>query len=163
MKHTVNLRRAVCMALLLMLVCMTWAPALASSSPSGAYVVTTAEAHDRLYVRSSPKGTVIDKLKKGTVVVYKYRKSGWWKVEYRGGSGYVYPGFLNSVANLSGAKYRSYDNLYVRNKPKTGAAVLGKLKTKLSVRIIGQKGTWVKITRSGAVGWVAAKYLYRYS
>ena len=155
-------RRALCLLLLAIVLATAVTPAFAASKPSGAYVVTTSK-RDRLRVHASPWGDVEDYLKRGTVVVFKYRKSGWWKVEYRGGSGFVDRNYLTSVAYLSGAKYKAVDNVWVRSKPKASAAILGKLKTKYKVSIIGQKGSWVHIKRGVYTGWVAAKYLRRVS
>ena len=155
-------RRTLCLLLMAAMLVLTAAPAFASSKPSGAYVVTTS-GHDRLRVHTSPWGDVKAHLKRGAVVVYKSRKSGWWKVEYRGGSGYVDRRYLTSVASLPSAKYKAVDNLWVRSKPKTSATVLGKLKTSKKVSIIGKKGSWVRIRRGAYTGWVPAKYLRRVS
>lgn len=158
-------KRIVCMALLVMLVAMTAAPALAASArnPYGSYVVATSSG-DRLNVHESPDGAVVDKLYRGTVVQYVRTKKGWWYVRYRGGSGYVDRRWLWSVANSTKAKYVPlYDNLYVRSEPKSDAAIIGKLKLGMKVRIIAQKKTWVKIYYKGYTGWVGSKYLFRVS
>ena len=154
-------KRTLCLLLLAALLVLTAAPALASSN-SGAYVVSTS-GHDRLRVHSSANGSVKAYLKRGAVVVYKGQKNGWWKVEYRGGSGYVDWHYLTPVSALPKAKYKSVDNLWVRNKPKTSAAKLGKLKTSMRVTIVQNKGAWVCIARKGHTGWVPAKFLRRVS
>lgn len=160
MKHGGMMKRILCMALLAVLLTMTAAPALASGKkPSGAYVVTTVEKKDRLYVRSSPGGSVKAKLTRGSVVVYSSTKNGWWKVKYRSGSGYVDKRYLTSVLSLPSAKYKPVDNLYVHSKPNGKGSVIGKLKTKAKVYIVKQKGEWVCISYKGHTGWVSAKYL----
>lgn len=162
MKHISVFKRALCATLVVLMLTMTALPAMAAGKkPSGAYVVTTAQKKGRLYVRSSPWGAVKAKLKKGTVVVYNSSKSGWWKVSYRNGSGYVDGRYLTSVASLGSTKYVSVDNLRVRSKPKANAVVLGKLKPKMKVTIVGQKGSWVCVNYKGYTGWVSAKYLRR--
>ena len=155
-------RRALCLLLLAVVLATAVTPAFAAQKPSGAYVVSTSK-RDRLRVHTSPWGDVKDYLKRGTVVVFKYRKSGWWYVDYRGGSGFVDKSYLTSVAYLSTAKYRSVDSVWVRSAPKLTASILGKLRTKYKVSIIGQKGSWVRIKRGVYTGWVAAKYLRRVS
>ena len=160
MKQISVFKRALCAALVVLMLTMTALPAMAASKkPSGAYVVTTLQKKDRLYVHSSPWGDVKAKLKKGTVVVYKSTKKGWWKIAYRSGTGYVDGRYLTSVASLGSTKYVSVDNLRVRAKPKANAVVLGKLKPKMKVTIVGQKGSWVQINYKGYTGWVSAKYL----
>ena len=158
-------RRIVCMALLVMLLTITAAPAFAASAknPYGSYVVVTSGG-DRLNVHESPDGAIVDKLYRGTVVQYVRTKHGWWYVRYRGGSGYVDRRWLWSVANSTKAKYVPlYDNLYVHAGPKLSSTVIGKLKLGVKVRIIGQKKTWVKITYKSKTGWVGSKYLFRVS
>ena len=155
MKNATMIKRILSVALIVMLLTLTAAPALAAS---GAYVVTTSK-HDKLRVHSTPGGSVKAKLKQGTVVVYKSNKKGWWKVEYRGGSGYVDKTFLTSVAKVPAAKYTAVDNLWVRISPKTNAQKMGKLKAGKKVIITGQKGTWVSVANKSYSGWVPAKYL----
>lgn len=155
------IKRMLCLALIVMTLASIAAPALAKSSkPSGAYVVTTVEKRDRLRVRSTPGGEIKTYLKKGTVVVYKSTKSGWWYVQYRGGKGYVDRTCLTSVSKLTSKKFVPVDNLWVRSKPKTDAAKV-KMKKGTKVKITGQKGTWVKISYKGRTGWVPAIYLKR--
>lgn len=155
--------RVLSLALVILLVAMTAMPALAASkkNPGGAYVVTTSKK-DRLRVHSSPGGSVEGYLKRGTVVVYKSAKNGWWKVSFRGGSGYVYRSGLTSVAKLPKAKYTATkDNVRVRLEPKTGAAVIGKIKSGTKVKIVKQKKSWVCVSYKGHKGWVGAIYLRR--
>ena len=166
MKGTGMLKRALCMAMVVMLLALTAAPALASKKPSGAYVVTTANSKNRLRVHSTPGGSVKKYLTLGTVVQYKSAKSGWWKVKYRKNkseldTGYVDRHYLTSVSKLSAAKYTPVDNLWVRTKAKSSAAKIGKLKAGKKVSIIKQKGSWVCIYFKGYSGWVPAVYLKR--
>ena len=158
-------RRIICVALIVMLLALTAAPALAASAknPYGSYVVMT-DKGSRLNLRSSPGGSVKAKLPRGTVVQYRGQKKGWWYVTYRDGSGYVDRVWLWSVANSTKAKYTPiYDNLYVRSQPKSGSTKLGRLKIGNKVTIVGQSGAWVKINYKGHTGWVSSKYLFRIS
>lgn len=158
MKCSKVIKRMLSLTLALMLLAMAAAPALAASTPSGAYVVATSK-NDKLRVHDAPGGSVVAKLKRGAVVAYKATKSGWWKVEYRGGTGYVDKSYLISVAELPTAKYAPVDNLWVRSKPKADATKLGKLKACKKVTLVSQKGAWVCIKYKGYTGWVPAKYL----
>ena len=159
MKHMVSMKRVFSLTLVIMLLAMAAVPAFAKSKPKGAYVVITTGKYDRLRVHDSPWGNVTHYLKRGSVVVYKSSKSGWWKVSFRGGSGYVDKSYLTSVASMAGTKFTPVDNLWVYAKPKTSAAALGKLKAGKKVTIVGMSGSWVKISYKGYTGWTAAKYL----
>ena len=163
MRSSKAVKRMLCLVMIATMLFATAMPALASSSSKGAYVVTTSKKHDRLRVHSSPWGSVVDYLKRGTVVVYKSSKSGWWKVEYYGGSGYVDKSYLTSVTSLSSAKYKAITRLSVYTKPKSSSTYLGTLKTGVKVSIVGKSGSWVHIAKGAAHGWVLAKYLYRVS
>ena len=154
-----SFKRILCMAIVAMLLVLTAAPAMAASSKNGAYVVSTSSKHDRLRVYNS-EGTMIGKLRRGTVVVYKGHKGGWWKVQFRGGTGYLDKNYLLSVdLGLSSVKYTPVDNLWVRSKPKTNAYKMGKLKAGKKVTIERQKNGWVQINYKGYLGWVPAIYL----
>lgn len=162
MRITNSVKRALCLMLIAAVLVLTAAPAFAASKASGAYVVTNTNG-ERLIVHDSPWGSEVTRLKPGTVVVYKSKKSGWWKVEYNGGSGYVDPRYLTSVTSLSYAKYRSVKTLPVYSKAKSSSTYLGKLKTSMKVSITKKSGSWVCVTRNGYSGWVLAKYLRRVS
>ena len=107
-------------------------------------------------------GAVVDHLSRGTIVVYRYSKKGWWYVDYRGGSGYVDRHYLWSVENsTSKAKYAPVDNLWVHTKANVDSWCYGKLKAGKQVTIEKQSGTWVLINYKGHTGWVSSKYLRR--
>ena len=164
MKNVGHVKRFLCLAMIAIMIVFTAAPAMAASKGSGAYVVTTVEKNNRLRVRSTPNGDVVDYLKKGTVVSYKSSKSGWWYVQYRASdgelkNGYVYRVCLTSVNDLRTTKFTSVDNLYVRKEHKTNSVKI-KMKKGTKVLITGQYKNWVRITNSkGNSGWVLAVYL----
>ena len=163
MKLAKMIRRMLCLAMVAALILCTAAPALAASAknPHGAYVVATS-GRSRLRVRSSANGAVVDHLSRGTIVVYRYSKKGWWYVDYRGGSGYVDRHYLWSVENsTSKAKYAPVDNLWVHTKANVDSWCYGKLKAGKQVTIEKQSGTWVLINYKGHTGWVSSKYLRR--
>lgn len=153
--------RIACMILVIVLMAMTAAPALAASKSNRAYVVATSSKHERLKLRSSPGGSAIAKLKRGTVVVYRYSQDGWWCVYYRYGSGFLDKTYLWPVSASKTAKYTPVDNVNVRSQPKTNAYILGKLKAGKKVTIVAQSGNWAKINYKGYLGWVPSIYLFR--
>lgn len=161
MSRSKAVKRMLCLALIAATLILTAAPAFAASKPNGAYVVKTNDG-DRLIVHPKPSIVgEVTRLKSGTVVVYKSRKSGWWKIAYYGGYGYVDPAYLVSATSLPDAKFRSRKTLPVYAKSKSSSRVIGKLTTKMKVSIVAKKDSWVCVQRNGYTGWVSAKYLYR--
>ena len=159
-------RRALCLAVIAVVLIASMAPAFAASKKgNGAYVVMTVDKGDRLNVHAeaSMDSKVIGHLPKNTVVVYKSYKNGWWKVAYYGGEGYVDRKFLVSVSDLPGAKYKAVTKVPVYAKAKKNSKLLGTLKTNITVTITGKSNSWVRINHGPYVGWVVAKYLRRVS
>lgn len=166
MRRSYVVKRALCLALVAAMLVIGAMPAFAASKKgSGAYVVTTVDKGDRLNVHATASidGSVIDHLKKGTVVVYKSIKNGWWKVAYYGGSGYVDRRYLTSVSSLPSAKYKAIVKVPVYAKASKSSKLIATLKTNVKVSIIGKSNSWVRIKRGSYVGWVSAKYLRRVS
>ena len=162
MRGSYVVKRAFCLALIAVMLVASAMPAFASSKKgSGSYVVTTVDKGDRLNVHAtaSVDGRIIGHLKKGTVVVYKSYKNGWWKVAYYGGSGYVDRRYLTSVTSLPGAKYKAVTKVPVYAKASKSSKYLATLKTNVKVSIIGKSNSWVRIRRGSNVGWVVGKYL----
>lgn len=155
MKPVKSFRRALCAMLIAATLLMSAVPAFAASATqNGSYVVTAS----RLNVHSTAsRFNVIGKLKRGTVVVYKSSKNGWWYVKYDGGEGYVDKNYLSTAT--SDTKYSTTANLRVRSKASTTGAVLGKLKKGTKVTVLKKSGTWAQIGYNGRTGWVATKYL----
>ena len=159
-------KRALCLALMAVMLVASAVPAFAASKRgNGSYVVTTVDKGDRLNVHATASldGEVIGHLKKGTVVVYKSYKGGWWKVAYYGGSGYVDRRYLTSVTSLPGAKYKAVTKVPVYAKASKSSKYLTMLKTTMKVSITGKSNSWVRIQRGPYVGWVVGKYLRRVS
>ena len=166
MRRSSMVKRAFCLALIAVMLLASAAPAFASSKRgNGSYVVMTVDKGDRLNVHATASldGKIIGHLKKGTVVVYKSYKNGWWKVAYYGGSGYVDRRYLTSVANLPDAKYKAVTKVPVYAKASKSSKFLATLKTTVKVSITGMSNSWVRIQRGSYVGWVVAKYLRRVS
>ncbi len=154
--------RTLCLVLIAAMLIAAAMPAFASSKPNGAYVVTNTGG-EHLIVHTGPWGDEVTRLKPGTVVVYKSKKSGWWKVAFYNGSGWVDPKYLTSVTSMPSAKYKAIKKLPVYAKAKSSSKYLGTLKTNKKVRIVKKSNSWVQIKLSGRYGWVQAKYLRKVS
>ena len=157
MKGLNRIRRVLCIVFIVALLAVTAAPAFAASNknPGGAYIVTAS----RLNMRSGANGSIVRKLPKGTVVVYRSQSKGWWRVMCATGTGYVDRRWLTSVNGYVGGNFATTVNLYVRSKASETSYALGKLKKGTKVKLIKQKGTWMQISYKGRTGWVASKYL----
>ena len=164
MRSSKAVKRMLCLALIAATLILTAAPALASSRPNGAYVVNTFDG-DRLIVHPNPSiAGEVTRLKPGTVVVYKSQKSGWWRIAFYNGYGYVDPKYLVSATSLPGAKFKAMKALPVYAKSKSSSKCIGTMSKSMKVSIIDKKDSWVRVRRSnGYTGWVSAKYLYRVS
>ena len=160
MKTGKMLKRVLCLVLIVVTLAISVIPAFAAGG-KGSYVVTAS----RLNVHSSASlGGVKAKLKKGAVVTYKSSKNGWWYVSYGGGSGYVDKRYLRPVGSSIGTKtpasrYVTTANLRVRSRASIKGVVLGKLKKGKKVQVLGQSGSWARISYKGKTGWVSTKYL----
>ena len=164
MRSSNVVKRTLCLLLLASMLIVAAMPAFASTRGSGAYVVDKTETEgERLIVHDGPWGNEITRLNPGTVVVYKSRKSGWWKVEFYTGSGWVDPKYLTSVTALPNAKYKAIKKIPVFSKAKTSSTYLGMLKTSKKVSIVNKSKNWVRIRLGSHYGWTQAKYLRRVS
>ena len=162
MRKSNVVRRTLSLVLIAAVLIMSAMPAFASSKPNGAYVVSNTGG-EHLIVHTGPWGEEVTRLKPGTVVVYKSKKSGWWKVAFYNGSGWVDPKYLTSVTSMPSAKYKAIKKLPVYAKAKSSSKYLGTLKTNKKVYIVKKSNSWVQINLSGHYGWVQAKYLRKVS
>ena len=158
------LKKSLCALLVVVTLIAMAAPALAVGGSStlakkgdGYYVVASA-----LHVRSSAGmgDNIIRSIKKGTKVVFVSEKNGWWRVKYASGKyGYVDKQFLTRKNVPKTGTYKTTAKLSVRSAPKTYASKYGTLKKGAKIKVKELNGDWVRITYSGKVAWVAAKYL----
>ena len=152
MKGLNRIRRVLCIVFIVALLAVTAAPAFAASNknPGGAYIVTAS----RLNMRSGANGSIVRKLPKGTVVVYRSQSKGWWRVMCAAGTGYVDRRWLTSVNGYVGGNFATTVNLYVRSKASETSYALGKLKraprsSSSSRRAPGCRSA----TRAAPAGW----------
>ena len=144
------------------LLCLTLAvggtPARADTE--GAATVTATA----LNLRSEPdmSGTVLSCLPRGTVVLVTGQENGWYKIWYRGESGYMSKDYLSfeTTAQSSfgtGVVDGSYVN--VRSGPGTGYSSLGQVNDGAELPVTGVSGAWLRVSYKDADAYIHSAYL----
>ena len=152
MKQTGVMKRALCLALVLMFLTMNLVAAFASSKT---YYVNC----DKLYVRSGP-GTgysIVKTLKRNDTVSKLGHKEGWWHVKYSGGTGYVYKTYLST--SKKGGTYRTTTQVYMRAKANSSSAIVKTLSKGTKVTLKKTSGSWSYVSAGGKTGWIYSKYI----
>ncbi len=135
-------------------------PAVAEAASSVTYTVTA----DTLNVRSgsSTKSKVIGSVKKGTKLsVQKKESNGWYKIDFKGKTGYVSGTYVKATTSATKTTYTvTADTLNVRSGSNTKSKVIGSVKkgTKLTVQKKESNG-WYKIDFKGKTGYVSGTYV----
>ena len=149
-------------AILGILLCMTVAlggtPARADTE--GAATVTATA----LNLRSEPgmSGSVLSCLPRGTVVLVTGSEDGWYKIWYRGESGYMskeYLSFAETAQSQFGTGTVDGSAVNVRSGPGTGYGVLGQVNEGDTLPVIGVSGAWLKVTYKNADAYIHSDYL----
>lgn len=130
-----------------------------------------------LNLRKAPdtSSTILDQLEEGTKVAILSSGNGWYKVTYRGITGYLSAQYVSADSNqspavVSSAKpgetpvnstgYITGSVVNVRSSPSTSSEVVLKLKEGASVAVAALSGDWYRIKTSGGTqGWVSREYL----
>lgn len=131
--------------------------ALGATQPAAGTVKTSS---GRLYVRSSPAGSVVSSLAKGSNVMLHGDENGWYKVEYEQGKyGYSSGSFIVPInSSVYKTVKTSSGRLYVRSSP--GGEIINSLASGSKVAVIGTSGVWSKVVYNGsATGYVSSNYL----
>ncbi len=127
-----------------------------------------------LNVRKGP-GTQYDRIgsvKKGAAVTILGEQSGWYKISYNGGAGYVSKQYIQvggssatstpttpPTETKTGTVKVSSNTLNVRKGPGTGYARIGSLSNGAKVTITGEQNGWYKISYNGGTGYVSKEYI----
>lgn len=127
-----------------------------------------------LNVRSgaSTRNKVVTKLPKGTKVYSDYRIGSWYKVSYKGKTGYVSGSYLKKVSSsttkkpttvkdtkMKKATYKTTATLNVRSGAGTKYKVVTKIPSGTKVTSDAKQGSWYKVTYKGKTGYVSSSYL----
>ena len=136
-----------------------------------------------LNVRSeaSTSSTVLGTLYSGSSVNIIGESGSWYKIKYNSGYGYVHKDYISvdgsssdntnnnasdgnnnsseTVINKTGYVYNVSSALNVRSEASTSSTVLGTLYSGSSVNIIGESGSWYKITYNSSTAYVHKDYI----
>jgi len=134
----------------------------------GRFPMSTAKVTaNSLNVRLGP-GTGYDKLgvlQSGQVVSVTGQKDGWYAINYSGKTGYISGAYVNYTPGASGGAAGSgqaakvtCQTLNVRSGAGTTHAILGTLSQGAMVDVLGDDGSWLKISYKGKAAYISKKY-----
>lgn len=117
-----------------------------------------------LNVRQSPSSSsaIIGWLAKDSTVTIVETLSGWYKINYKTGYGYVSATYIKTatVATTAiGTVMLSSGALNLRSAPNTSASIIGWLYNGNQVTILGLESGFYKISFGGKTGYASAKYI----
>ena len=153
------LRLAVILAVAL---CLTVAlgAAQARADSEGAATVTASA----LNLRGEPNtsSSILSCLPRGTVVLVTGDTDGWYKVWYRGESGYMSKQYL-SFSTESNAEFGTGSVtgsvVNVRSGPSTSYGTVGQVSRGTTLPVVGVSGGWYKVTYNSATAYISSSYL----
>lgn len=142
-----------------------------SSASSGASATTdvspwTGVADVEINMRAEPEGEVLYVLKSGTEVTVNGVNGSWYRVDYRGTTGYVAQSYV-SEKKSSGASgstsgttaYVTAASVNVRSGAGTGYAVVTTLRSGAELTIYELSDGWYRMSSSAGSGYISAKYV----
>ena len=149
---------AVILVLFCLILCSSATPARADSEGAG---TVTASA---LNMRSEPStsSSVVTCLPRGTVVVLTGKSDGWYKVAYKGNTGYMSSEYLSvsSSADASLGDGTVTGNLVnIRSGPSTSNSVIGSRNKGDTLSVTGVSDNWYKVSLNGSTGYIRSDYL----
>lgn len=135
-----------------------------------------------LNVRASASTTsrVLGTLKNGANISIISKEGSWYKISYNGTTGYVYGDYVkvndNSTSQPSnpntpeqtpstpentqtGQVINVTSKLNIRGGAGTNYGIVGTLGANATVNILGQEGSWYKISYNGVTGYVSSSYI----
>ena len=121
-------------------------------------VYTTGDLHVR--AKPTKNSEKLGVLKKGTAVETTGLKNGWYKITYKGKTGYISGKYVTTTKPGTAETTIVYTtaNLNVRDKATTEGKKLGVLKKGTAVETLGLKNGWYTIKYNGKTGYICAKY-----
>jgi len=140
-----------------------------SSSDSTLYVRTNTGRGLNLRDEPSLEGNIITSFKPGTAVEVLVRGSGWHKVRVGEQIGYMSSQYLTSSQSSGGSSTSSKTGtvsnpganqvLLLRETASTDARVLGYYRNGVKVTILGESGSFYKVSVDGKTGYMMKKFI----
>jgi N-acetylmuramoyl-L-alanine amidase len=152
-------------ALVLSLVSGCFASTSTVSAATGTtFTKTSYQTTDALNLRSS-NSTSSKKLltiQKTTNVTSNYRKGSWYKLSYKGKTGYVTGSYLKKIesgTSFTKTSYKTTDALSLRSAATTSSNRLLTIPKGTGVQSSFKSGNWYKVTYANKIGYVSGSYL----
>lgn len=142
-----------------------------SNSDSTLYVRTNTGRGLNLRDQPSLEGNIITSFKPGTAVTVLARGNGWYKVSANGQTGYVSSRYLTGSQSSGGSSSTGYPKtgtvnnpganqvLLLRETASTDARVLGYYRNGTEVKLLGESGSFYKVTVNGKNGYMMKKFI----
>ena len=137
--------------------CGTFSAAAANKTAAAGTVTT---AGGRLNVRSSPGGSIVYSLERGSNVALVSEENGWYRLEYAQDKfGYSSADYISEIeSSIYKSVKTSSGRLYVRKT--AGGEIINSLASGTRVAVISESDGWSKIVFYGnQTGYVSSKYL----
>lgn len=130
------------------------------ASTASTFTKSMYQTKDKLNVRTgaSTKHKVLLTLKKGAVVTSSSRVGNWYKVSYKGKTGYVSGTFLNKVS-VSKTTYTTKKKVSLKSGRSQSYKSLKTIEARKTVSYIKGYGTWAKVKYAGKTGYVQTNTL----
>ena len=140
------------------------------SSANTLYVRTNTGRGLNLRTEPGLTGTIITSYKPGTAVEVLVRGSDWHKVRVNGTIGYMASQYLTGSASSGSTGSTSGKTgivtnpganqvLLLREKASTDSRVLGYYRNGVSVKILGESGSFYKVSVNGQTGYMMKKFI----
>lgn len=122
-------------------------------------VVTGVAKNDYLNVRSSATtaSSSFGKILNGETVIITGQDGEWYRIDYKGKTGYVYNKYIKVSGNISYKK--TTDNLNMRLGASTSTGIITKIPNGTTVKVISSSNGWDKVYYGGNIGFCSNKYL----
>ena len=132
--------------------------------------------HSSLNVRSgaSTSSSVIGSLSNGSKVTIVGESGSWYKINYGNTTGYVSKDYVQAsgeqnsssesstqgtTSGKSGQVVNVHSSLNVRSGASTSSSIIGSLSNGSKVTIVGESGSWYKISYGNTTGYVSKEYI----
>ena len=130
--------------------------------------------HSSLNVRSgaSTSSSVIGSLSNGSKVTIVGESGSWYKINYGNTTGYVSKEYVQTsgesgsgsssqetTSGKSGQVVNVHSSLNVRSGASTSSSIIGSLSNGSKVTIVGESGSWYKISYGNTTGYVSKEYI----
>ena len=136
------------------------------STSTGQVINVTSSLRVRASANTSSE--VLGYLRNGEKVNIIGKSGSWYKIDFRGNTGYVYGDYIKtgsgnsdsgSASSGKGKVINVTSSLRIRSGASTSHSVIGYLYEGNTFDIIGKSGGWYKINSNGRIGYISGEYV----